>query len=479
MPRPPTAETLARLREIVGPAGWIDDPDALRPHLEESRSRWTGRTPLLLRPASTAEVAAVVRVCAEKELAIVPQGGNTGLVGGQIPRPDGSEILLGLARMNRIRAVDPIDNSMTVEAGCTLAGVREAAASADRMFPLSLASEGSCQIGGNLSTNAGGVHVLRYGNTRDLVLGLEVVTSSGEIWDGLRALRKDNTGYDLKQLFIGAEGTLGIITAAVLKLFPRPRHLETVFAAVPNVKAAVDLLSLVRAQTEDSVFAFELIPRVGVELATRHIPATWDPLPSPSPWYVLFDLTSTRAIAEGVLAAAAAAGLVTDATLAASAVQSAALWRLRESLSEAQRFEGGSIKHDVSVPVSRIPAFVERATSAVANLVPGIRPVTFGHVGDGNLHFNFSQPLGTDKTAYLARWEEVNRVVHAIVAQFGGSISAEHGLGQAKRDEITHYKSPLEIALMRRIKQALDPTGIMNPGKVLAAQPNPDVAPRS
>jgi FAD/FMN-containing dehydrogenase len=466
MPRPPDAATLARLREIVGPLGSSDDPDKLGPHLVEWRNRYVGQTPLLLEPASTAEVAALVRVCAEAEVAIVPQGGNTGLVGGQIPRA--GEVLLSLGRMNRVRAVDPVDNSMTVEAGCTLASVQQAAAAVERLFPLSLASEGTCQIGGNLSTNAGGVHVVRYGNTRELVLGLEVVTPDGSIWDGLRALRKDNTGYDLKQLFIGAEGTLGVITAAVLKLFPRHQHVETGFCAVPTLEAAIALLGHVRGATEDGVLAFELIPRIALDFVTRHVPGSTDPLPARAPWYVLFDLSAPRAAAEQALAGAATAGLISDGALAGSAAQAAALWRLRETISEAQKPEGASLKHDISVPVSRIPELVSRAVPALERLVPGIRPVPFGHAGDGNLHFNLSQPVGMDKQAFLALEEPVHRVIHDLTAELGGSISAEHGIGQAKREEIRRYKSPLEIALMQRIKAALDPKGIMNPGKGVA-----------
>jgi FAD/FMN-containing dehydrogenase len=419
----------------------------------------------LLKPATTAEVSAIVRTCAQAEVAVVPQGGNTGLVGGQIPRPTGDDILISLARLNRVRAVDPIDNAMTVEAGCTLAAAQQAAAGVERLFPLSLASEGSCQIGGNLSTNAGGIHVLRYGNSRDLVLGLEVVTADGEIWNGLRALRKDNTGYELKQLFLGAEGTLGIITAAVLKLFPRHRQVQTVFAAIPTIEAAVALLSQVRETCDDAVLAFELMPRLALEFVTHHLPGATDPLAAPSPWYVIYDVTVGRAVAETGLAAAAEAGLISDATLAENTTQAAALWRLREAISEAQRPAGASIKHDISVPVSRIPDFVHQASAAVARLVPGIRLVPFGHVGDGNLHFNLTQPVGADGTAFLAQAETIHHAVHDIVAALGGSISAEHGIGQAKRQEIRRYKSAVEIALMQKIKQALDPKGIMNPGK--------------
>jgi FAD/FMN-containing dehydrogenase len=386
-------------------------------------------------------------------------------VGGQIPRPEGADLLLSLQRMTKIRRVDPVDNTMLVEAGCTLAVAQEAAAAADRLLPLSLAAEGSSQVGGNLSTNAGGIHVLRYGNARDAVLGIEVVTADGEIWDGLRALRKDNTGYDLKHLYIGAEGTLGIITAAVLKLYPRPREVETLFAAVPDPERVLGLLSLARALTGDGVYAFEMISRFALELVTRHMPGTSDPLGAPSPWYVLADLTVPRATAEELLAAALDRQLITDAVLAGSAAQAKALWKLRESASEAQKHEGASIKHDISVPVSRIPAFLAEALAAAAQLIPGIRPVPFGHVGDGNLHFNFTQPATMDKDAYLAKWEALNRVVHDIVIAHGGSISAEHGIGVLKREEARRTKSGVELALLARIKHALDPKGIMNPGK--------------
>jgi FAD/FMN-containing dehydrogenase len=465
MLRPAMPEVLDRLKAIVGPAGFSVDPDEMAPHLVEWRNRFRGKTALLLKPASVQEVAAIVRICAAAGVGIVPQGGNTGLVGGQIPRPEGGDLLLSLGRMNRIRSVDPVDNSMLVEAGCTLAAAQDAAAAADRLLPLSLAAEGSSQVGGNLSTNAGGIHVLRYGNARDGVLGIEVVTPEGEIWDGLRALRKDNTGYDLKHLFIGAEGTLGIITAAVLKLFPRPRQVQTFFAAVPDPDRVLGLLSLVRELTGDGVYAFEMISRFALELVTRHMSGTSDPLSAPSPWYVLADLTVARAAAEEVLAASVERDLVTDAVLAGSAAQARALWKLRESASEAQKHEGASIKHDISVPVSRIPAFLAQALAAAETLIPGIRPVPFGHVGDGNLHFNFTQPAGMDAEAYLAKWETLNRVVHDIVIAHGGSISAEHGIGVLKREEARRIKSPVELDLMARVKRALDPKGIMNPGK--------------
>jgi FAD/FMN-containing dehydrogenase len=328
-----------------------------------------------------------------------------------------------------------------------------------------LAAEGTSQVGGNLSTNAGGIHVLRYGNARDAVLGLEVVTPDGTVWDGLRALRKDNTGYDLKHLFIGAEGTLGIITAAVLKLYPRPHQIQTLMASTSDPDKVLALLALARDLTGDGVYAFEMISRFALELVVRHIPGTADPLAAPAPWYVLTDLTVPRETAEAYLAAAFERNLIEDAVLAGSAAQSKALWKLRESISESQKHEGGSIKHDISVPVSRIPAFMREALAAAEQLIPGIRPVPFGHVGDGNLHFNFTQPLGMDKQAYLDRWQALNRVVHDIVVTHGGSISAEHGIGVLKREEARRYKSAVELDLQRRIKQALDPKGIMNPGK--------------
>jgi FAD/FMN-containing dehydrogenase len=465
MPRPAKPETLERLKAIVGSTGFSVDPDELAPHLTEWRNRFVGRTPLLLKPASTEKVAAIVRICAEEEVGIVAQGGNTGLVGGQIPRPEGCDLLLSMSRMNKIRSVDAVDNTLVVEAGCTLGVAQEAAASVDRLLPLSLAAEGTSQVGGNLSTNAGGIHVLRYGNARDCVLGLEVVTADGEIWNGLRALRKDNTGYDLKQLFVGAEGTLGIITAAVLKLFPRPRQVETIMASTSDPDKVIALLALARDLTGDGVFAFEMIARFALQLVLRHIPGTSDPLASSAPWYVLADFTVAREVAESFLAAAFERGLIEDAVLAGSPAQAKALWKLRESISESQKPEGGSIKHDISVPVSHIPAFIREALAAAEKLIPGIRPVPFGHVGDGNLHFNFTQPVAMDKDVYLAKWEALNRVVHDIVVAHGGSISAEHGIGVLKRAEGRRYKSAVELDLLRRIKQALDPKGIMNPGK--------------
>jgi FAD/FMN-containing dehydrogenase len=403
----------------------------------------------------------------------VPQGGNTGLVGGGVPPEDGENIVLTLGRMNRIRAIDPVNFTMTVDAGCVLAKLHQAAADADRLFPLSLGAEGSCQIGGNLSTNAGGIAVLRYGNTRELALGLEVVLPDGQIWDGLRGLRKDNTGYDLKQLFIGGEGTLGIITAATLKLFPKPREIETAFLGLSRVEDVMTLFARGRAATADQLTAFELIPRTALDLALVHMPGTIDPLAKPHPWYVLLEMASSetesglRALLERLLETALDEGLVADGVIAESGQQAKQLWHIREAIVEAQLYSG-SIKHDVSVPVSRVADFIIRATARVTERLPGIRPMAFGHVGDGNIHFNLTQPEGADTAAYLARWQEFNDIVHGVVRELHGSISAEHGVGRLKRDEIIHYKSPIEIELMRRVKRALDPDNIMNPGKLVS-----------
>ncbi|MGE0669081.1 MAG: FAD-binding oxidoreductase [Sphingomonadales bacterium] len=465
--------SLAALKELLGPGGYIEDPADMAPYLTEWRDRWHGDTPLVARPRDTYQVADVVAHCARHGLKLVPQGGHTGLCGGAMPHAGSGEIVLSLGRLNRVRGVDPQGFTMTIEAGCTLAAAQQAAADAGRMFPLSLASEGSAQIGGVLSTNAGGNAVLRYGNARDLVLGLEVVLADGRIWNGLKALRKDNTGYDLKQLFLGSEGTLGIITAAVLKLFPAPRQQETALAAVPGAAEAVALLSLAKEESGDRVSSFELIPRIGLRFVVDHMPGNRDPLSDPSPWYVLIDLTTAAAgsdlkeAMERLLERALAEGLVTDAVLAQTKAQRDDLWRLREGLSESQKYEGGSIKHDISVPIGRIPEFIASASAAVEALVPGCRPVPFGHMGDGNIHFNVSQPTGTDKQVFLDAWDVMSEKVHEIAAMLGGSISAEHGVGQLKVDEIVRYKSLVEIDLMRRLKRALDPSGILNPGKVV------------
>lgn len=469
----PSADTLSRLADAAGPAGALrPNSDDLARYLVEWRGLFHGETPLVLRPASVDAVAAIVRIAYETGTGLVPQGGNTGLVGGQIPDMSGSQVIVSLERMNSVRTVDPLNNTMIVDAGCTLQTTQEAAASNNRLFPLSLASEGSCQVGGVISTNAGGTAVLRYGSMRDLVLGLEAVLPNGEIWDGLSGLRKDNTGYDLTRFLAGAEGTLGIITGAVVKLFPKPRATETAFAALRDPQAAVELLARLQDASGGLVSTFEIISRSGFELTLRHFEGSKDPLSHPADWYVLAEVTAgtdgwLRTMLETALGNAIDEGLVLDATLAESESQRAALWALRENMSEAQKLEGASIKHDVSVLVSSVPAFLQQATDAVTAAMPGVRPVPFGHIGDGNIHFNLSQPIAMDPQAFLDQWQAMNDIVHGIVASLGGSISAEHGIGTLKRDEIKTYKSDVELGVMHAIKQALDPKGIMNPGKLL------------
>ena len=463
-----------RLTEIVGAAGVLTEPADMAPFLVDERARYRGATPAVVRPSTTEEVARVVALCAAEKIPIVPQGGNTGLCGGATPHASGRELVVSLARLNRVREVDPLNYTITVEAGVILADVQKAAAEADRLFPLSLGGEGTARIGGNLSTNAGGTGVLRYGNARDLALGLEVVLPDGRVWDGLSALRKDNTGYDLKHLFIGAEGTLGIITAAVLKLFPRPHAIETALVALDDPAAAVALLARARAATGDRVTAFELILRLPFELVLAEIPGTRDPFAGRHPCYVLAELSAgageddARGRMESLLAAAMEDGLVRDAVIAESGAQAADFWKLRETIPEAQKQDGASIKHDISVPVSRIPGFMEEAAAAAEAAVDGVRVCAFGHVGDGNLHFNMNQPVGGDPAAFLEREDELNTIVHDAASRHGGSISAEHGIGQLKREALIHYKPAVAIELMRRIKAALDPDNLMNPGKVLA-----------
>jgi len=462
-----------QLSNIVGTAGCVTDPDAMAPYLKEERGLYQGKAALILRPSTTAEVADVVTACAKSGTPIVPQGGNTGLCGGAVTREDASEVLLNLGRMNKVRAIDPVNFTITVEAGCILADVQKAAEEAGCLFPLSLGAEGSCHIGGNLATNAGGINVLRYGNARDLVLGLEVVLPDGRIWNGLRALGKDNTGYALRQMFVGAEGTLGIITAAVLKLFPRPVDKATALCALNSLEDATKLLNRARALSGDAVTAFELIPRIGLEMCIKHIAGVSDPFQEPHAWYVLTEFSTSRPDVtvrgsfDALLETAFEEGIIVDAVIAESVEQQKNLWRIRESLPEAQKHEGGSIKHDISVPVSRVPQFIAEGVSAIAKHFPGARPVPFGHLGDGNIHFNISQPLGSDKASYLAQWSEMNRLVHDIVVGMQGSISAEHGIGLLKVEEMKHYKDPVELDLMRRLKQAIDPANLMNPGKIL------------
>ncbi|MCX5497374.1 FAD-binding oxidoreductase [Kaistia dalseonensis] len=472
----PTPALLDQFAAIVGPAHALTDPAATEPYRIEWRDRFLGSTPMVLRPGSVAEVSAILALANAERIAIVPQSGNTGLVGGQVPDSSGTEIVLSLDRMTRIRAVDPEGFTLTAEAGAILADVQKAAETVDRLFPLSLGSEGSCRIGGNISTNAGGTAVLAYGNMRDLVLGLEVVLADGRVWEGLNALRKDNTGYDLKQLFIGGEGTLGIVTAAVLKLFPRPRGQAVAFAALASPADALGLFSAARDRAGHDLTGFELMPRIGMDFVLRHIPGTRDPLAAPAPWYALMEISSgdsdetAQATLEDLLAAGFERGVVQDAAIAQSLAEAKAFWHIRHGMSEAQKPEGGSIKHDVSVPVAKVPAFLDEAIAAVEAMVPGCRPVPFGHLGDGNIHFNISQPIGADKEAYLARWEEMNALVHGIVATYGGSISAEHGIGRLKRDLLPGVKGPVAMAMMRGIKDSFDPNGILNPGKMLAAK---------
>jgi FAD/FMN-containing dehydrogenase len=458
---------VAELAGIVGAEHVLTAAADLAPYLTDWRGRYWGAARCVVRPGIAAEVAAVVRTCAAADVPIVPQGGNTSLCGAATPDGEGRAVVVSLGRLNRIVAVDAQNNTISVEAGCTLAAVQEAARAAHRLFPLALASEGTCQIGGNLSTNAGGVQVLRYGNTRELTLGLEVVLPNGDIWNGLRGLRKDNTGYDLKHLFIGAEGTLGIITAAVLKLYPLPKTQTTCWLNVASPSVAVDLLNQAKTEFDAQLTAFELISETALGLVLRNIPATIRPTAS-SPWYVLAEFSDAAPEAvEHWLSAQLASGDVADGALATSQAQAAKLWALRENISEAQKIEGVSIKHDISVPVSAIPAFLETADAALAKAYPGIRVVAFGHVGDGNLHYNLSKPDAQDNNAFIAAQPEVNRIVHDAVHALNGSISAEHGIGQLKREEILRYKSPVEMALMRTLKQAVDPQGLMNPGKVL------------
>jgi FAD/FMN-containing dehydrogenase len=472
---PPTDSSplVDRLAGIVGLAHVVTDPREVEPYSIDWRKRYTGRPLAVVKPGSTGEVSSVVRMCAETRTALVPQGGNTGLCGGATPDGSGTQVVVNLSRMSRIRSLDPVNSTVTVEAGCVLARLHEAAEAVDRLFPLSLAAEGSCEIGGNLSTNAGGVQVLRYGNMRDLVLGLEVVLPSGELWDGLRALRKDNTGYDLKQLFIGAEGTLGIITAAVLKLFPKPRARATAFVALESPRDALALLTHMQDRCGDRMTAFELLSAACVEIVTRHMPGVQSPFTRIHPQYVLLELSDTRAagnvrdVMEAALGEATERGIARDAIVATSEAQAQRLWALRENMTEAQVREGRQVKHDVSLPISRIPEFVDATRAALDRAFPGVRVIDFGHLGDGNLHYNVANPPAMAEEVFMARMQEVNRIVHDMTARFGGSISAEHGLGVYKRDEILRYKSPLEMELMRRIKRALDPLGIMNPGKVI------------
>jgi len=470
MPVAQRDDLLTVLAARLGAAHVLTEPADMAAYLAEQRGLYQGRARAVVRPGTTDEVAWVVRECAARGVAIVPQGGNTGLVGGAVAQ---GEVILALGRLDRIRELDAVNGTITVEAGCVLKTVQEAAERAGRLFPLSLAAEGSCQIGGNLATNAGGTAVLRYGNARDLVLGLEVVLADGRVWHGLNGLRKDNTGYDLKNLFIGSEGTLGIITAAVLKLFPKPRTQVTALLGCASPQHALRAFERLQAQAGEALTAFEFMSRFSLEIVFRHIATGSRPLRGDHAAYALVELSSPdpRADLEGrleaVLGEALRDGVIEDVAIASSETQNRALWQLRENVPEAQKREGGSIKHDVAVPVSRVADFIDAATVACEHAMPGLRVCAFGHFGDGNIHFNLSQPVGMDKAEFLARWEDFNRIVHDIVADMRGSISAEHGIGLLKREELRRYKDPVALALMRSVKQALDPRNLLNPGKVL------------
>jgi FAD/FMN-containing dehydrogenase len=462
---------LHQAAEIVGARHCLTTPEAMAPYLAEERGSYQGRALLVARPGSTEEVAKLVALCARHGVGIVPQGGNTGLCGGAVP--ENGQIVIALARLDRVLALDAANRTLTVEAGCVLAAVQAEAETADLLFPLSLAAQGSCQIGGNLSTNAGGTGVLRYGNARELVLGLEVVLADGQVWNGLRGLRKDNTGYDLKQLFLGAEGTLGIITAATLKLFPRPRDIATAWVGFEHPARLIELLGRLEAASGAAVTACELIPRLGLDFVLAHIPDTKAPLKHAHAWHGLIELSSPRpdgnlsALLEETLGMALADGLIADATLADSLAKAAALWRLRESLPAAQKPEGASLKHDVAVPLSALPDFLAQASEAVESSIAGVRVCAFGHIGDGNIHFNLSQPRDMSAEAFLKRRDAIANRVHDLAMAMGGSFSAEHGIGRLKRPDMARYKAPVELDLMRRMKAALDPQGIMNPGKVV------------
>ena len=467
---PPLApELIDQFRKIVGDKHAITDATDIEAYVTEERNLFHGRSPLVLRPGSTAEVSAICKLASEHKIALVPQGGNTGLVGGQTPH--NGEVVVSLRRLDKIREIDTASNTMTVEAGVVLQIAQQKASDVDRLFPLSLGAEGSCTIGGNLSTNAGGTAALAYGVAREMALGLEVVLADGRVLNVLSKLKKDNTGYNLHNLFIGAEGTLGIITAATLKLFPKPRAIETAYVGLKSPEAALKLLTIAQSEAANSLTSFELLSEMAVDFSVRHGIDVRDPLAEKHPWYVLMELSSpgddARTPLETILGRAMEEEIVDDAVLAANLTQRNGFWKLREEMSSAQKPEGGSIKHDISVPVAAVPAFIEEANAAVVKLIPGARPVPFGHLGDGNLHYNVSQPIGANTADYLARWHEMNAVVFEIVMRMGGSISAEHGIGVLKRDELPDVKDKTAIELMRAIKAMLDPHGIMNPGKVL------------
>jgi FAD/FMN-containing dehydrogenase len=460
---------LDELKSIVGPNDWTTDAAELEPHLVDQRGAMRGKTFVMVSPRTTADVSRILQACAREQVAVVPQGGNTGLCGGAIPDDTGEQVLLSLSRLNAIRSIEPNDFSITVEAGCVLATVQDAARAVGRYFPLSMAAEGSCQIGGNLSTNAGGINVIRYGTARQQVLGLEVVLADGTIWDGLRSLRKDTAGYDVKQLFLGSEGTLGIITAATLKLYPDPGETVTAFIALNSANQAVELLAWSREKLSDRIQAFELISDRALRFVIRHIPATVAPFEPSYPWFVLLEAATgdSSQLVEEVLAAALDRGLALDAIIAKNAKEAAGLWRLRHSISEAQRFEGASLKHDVSVPIGKLDEFLSRAEKLVVEKSPSARLVAFGHVGDGNLHYNVAQPKNADADEFRAAGRALTEAIYGLVTELGGSISAEHGIGTVKKADLLNYRSAPEIDLMNTVKQALDPQNILNPGKVI------------
>ena len=470
---PAGSDVLTSLQALLGADVVLTPAAATDRYLIDHRKLYRGSALALVKPRSTAQVATLLAYCNERRIGVVPQGGNTSYCGGATPDESGTQLLLSLEKLTSIRAIDPVDGSMIAEAGCVLATLQQAAAGVDRLLPLSLGSEGSCQLGGNLSTNAGGTNVLRYGMARDLVLGLEVVLPDGRVLDALGTLRKDNTGYDVKSLFLGAEGTLGVITAAALRLFPAPRSIGAALIGVNDVAAAVTLLDLLRVESGDRLSSFELMPRIAVDLVLQHIEGTADPLDVPSPWYVLCEVTSSSAeddlptMLTHALGIALERGLVRDAAIAQNERQRLAFWQLRENVPEAQRRAGASLKHDISVPVARLPDFVARAGAWIAQNIHEGDLVAYGHVGDGNLHFNVSQRPGASAEALLAREAELKRVVHDMVRDAAGSFSAEHGIGRLKVSELERYASPVELELMRAIKRAFDPNGIMNPGKVL------------
>jgi len=459
-----------KMSDIVGANGIIYEKADMGPYLHDERGLEKGDADLVIRPDNVEDISSIVKICNAKRIPIVPVGGRTGLVGGTIAK---GGVVLATDRLNSIVDVDPLNKTIIAEAGCVLANLQLAAAEKNCLFPLSLGAEGSCCIGGNLSTNAGGVNVLKYGNMRDLVLGIEVILPNGEVWNGLNTLRKDNTGYDLKQLFIGAEGTLGIITKAALKLFPAPKISIAVLAALPKLDCILDLFDQIRELCGDRLTAFELIPRIGIKLGETHIPGVKDPFAKPYPFYALIELTSAHAQEnlrnqiEGILEKAFENNIISNAVFAESDAQRKELWKIREEIPAAQSREGASIKHDISVPISSTVSFILEATKRVSKLIPDIRPCPFGHIGDGNIHYNLTQPIGMKKDAFIANSPEINRIIHDLVVQMNGSISAEHGIGSYKREELAYYASPTKLSLIKTIKQAIDPKNIMNPGKIV------------